>query len=87
MAQALYHIKIRRSAEKDMERLPARIFNAMSDAILDLRENPRPNGCKKLSGSDEYRVRVGDYRILYVISDLERVVEVVSAGHRKDIYR
>lgn len=54
--------------------------------LYDLAENPRPQGCKKLKGRLGYRVRVGDYRIIYEIFDTILVIEVIDLGHRKDIY-
>jgi mRNA interferase RelE/StbE len=81
-----YAIRIKRSAEKEMDRLPAVIFQRVSKALLSLEHEPRPRGCRKLRGSEQYRLRVGDYRILYIIADKERVVEVVAVGHRRDVY-
>jgi len=70
-----------------MERLPNEVYDRLDGAILTLADNPRPPGCAKLKGRDEWRVRVGDYRIVYGIDDEQRVVEVVHIGHRRDVYR
>lgn len=81
-----YSIRINRSAEKEMDRLPAAVFKRVATALLSLEQDPRPRGCRKLRGSDQYRLRVGVYRVLYVISDEDRLVEVVAVGHRRDVY-
>ncbi len=84
---AAYTVRIKRSAEKEMDRLPARPFRRIMEAVLPLGADPRPPRCRKLRGVEEYRVRVGSYRILYTIDDDERVVEIVAVGHRRDVYR
>jgi mRNA interferase RelE/StbE len=85
--QPTYTVHIKASAERDMASLPKDAFHSISKRLLDLESNPRPHGCKKLSGRHEYRVRVGDYRILYVVNDPEKAVEIVAIGNRKDVYR
>lgn len=82
-----YQVTIKQSAEKEMDRLPKSVFNRICDALLSLEEEPRPKGCKKLRGTDEYRLRVGEFRILYLINDAKEIVEIVSVGHRRDVYR
>jgi mRNA interferase RelE/StbE len=82
-----YKILILRSAEKEMDQLPVPVFKRISIKILSLESNPRPKGIKKLSGRDEYRLRVSNYRILYNISDTDRVVTVISVVHRREAYR
>ncbi len=83
-----YQITILKKALKDMEALSAKTNKQISKAIDDLAENPRPHGCKKLKGEQEYiwRIRVGDYRILYPIDDIITIVEVRRVGHRRNIY-
>jgi mRNA interferase RelE/StbE len=81
-----YAVRIKRSAEKEMDRLSARVFERVSRALLSLEQEPRPRGCRKLRGSEQYRLRVGVYRVLYTIADAQRVVEVVAVGHRRDVY-
>ncbi len=68
--------------------LPAKSGKQISKAIDALAEDPRPQGCKKLKGEEEYmwRIRVGNYRILYTIEDLIKIIEIRRVGHRKDIY-
>ena len=82
-----YTVRIKASAEREMTSLPKTAFRSVSTKILDLELNPRPQRCKKLSGRHEYRVRVGDYRILYVVDDAAKTIEVVAVGNRKDVYR
>lgn len=82
-----YTVTIKRSAEREMAALPDNVFERVTISIIDLESNPRKPGCKKLRGSHHYRVRSGDYRILYTIDDENLVVEIVAVGHRKDVYR
>ena len=82
-----YKIDIKKSAGKEIEHLPRRDIKAVLDKITSLTENPRPHDCKKLSGQERYRIRCGDYRILYSIEDDILVIYVVKVGHRKDVYR
>jgi mRNA interferase RelE/StbE len=78
-----FTVRIKRSAEWEMDRLPGDVFERVSEAILGLEQIPRPTGCKKLRGAQAYRLRVGSYRILYTIDDGQRAVEVVAVGHRR----
>ena len=82
-----YTILIKRSAEKEMDRLPARAFERLTRAIPKLERDPRPKSSKKLRGVQDYRLRVGEYRILYRIDDDDRVVEVIAVGHGREVYR
>jgi len=82
-----YTVYLKRSAEKELARLPAEIHDRVVKRLISLRDNPHPSGAKKLLGREGYRIRVGDYRILYVINEKERKVEVVSIAHRKEVYR
>lgn len=82
-----YSVRIRRSAEKELDSLPDLIHERLARSILSLEEDPRPRGSKKLSGRGEHRMRVGAYRILYVINDEHRIVEIVAVGHRREAYR
>ena len=70
-----------------MDRLPAAIHERISKAILSLEDNPRPRGTKKLSDRDENRIRVGDYRILFVVNDSAHIVAILAVGNRGEIYR
>lgn len=82
-----YRVFIERYAQKQIIRLDRKIIQVIKAAIADLANNPRPYGYKKLKGEDAYRIRVGDYRIIYEIEDDKIIVTVVSVGHRKDIYK
>jgi mRNA interferase RelE/StbE len=83
-----YQIKIRKQALKELENLPGKDSTKISIAIDALAENPRPPGCKKLKGEYDYfwRIRVGDYRILYKVDDDIKIIEVAKIGNRKNIY-
>ncbi len=67
--------------------MPTLIHDRVVDALQELKLNPRRTGVKKLRGRDGYRIRVGDYRVLYTINDELQEVEVYSIGHRKEVYR
>lgn len=82
-----YHVRIKRSAEKDLTRLPEKLHDHIIEKILALAENPRPVGVKKLAGRGGYRIRVGDYRILYSIDDKIQSVIVIAIRHRREAYR
>ena len=75
------------SAARDLRRLPEGIRQRIVAALQGLANDPRPPGCVKLSGSDEWRIRVGDYRAIYHIDDTDRQVTVTRIGHRRDVYR
>ena len=82
-----YKILIKPSAKKELEKLPKKDLQKIVIKIQDLSIEPRPAGCEKLSGDDKYRIRQGNYRIVYSIEDNELVVFVIKIGHRRDIYR
>ena len=82
-----YEVRILRVAEKEMDKLSATVHRRLSQRILSLEENPRPRGARKLSGSEEYRLRIGAYRILYTVNDVDKLVTIVAVGHRREVYR
>jgi len=82
-----YRIEIKRSATKELKRIAAKDQRRIIDRIRSLSADPRPAGTKKLSGEEKYRIRQGDYRILYQINDETITVVVVRIGHRRDAYR
>jgi mRNA interferase RelE/StbE len=84
---ASYSVAIKRSAGKELEAVPQKDRRRPVSRIEGLRELPRPPGCEKLSGEEKYRLRQGDYRILYEVSDEDLLVTVVRIGHRRDVYR
>jgi len=82
-----YEVVLTRAAERKFAALPKAIAPQIGARLETLAEDPRPHGVKKLRGEDDlYRVRVGDYRVVYTIADERLVVLVVNLGHRKDIY-
>jgi len=81
-----YSIEIKKSAAKEIAKLQKPVLKRVLEKIQALASEPRPTGCKKLSGEEKYRVRVGDYRILYMIEDDVLIVYVVKVGHRRSIY-
>ena len=84
---ASYRLLIKPSASKEIEALPKHDRRRIVAKITSLSDDPRPPGCEKLSGHDQYRMRQGNYRILYEIHDLDLVVLIVKVGHRRDVYR
>jgi mRNA interferase RelE/StbE len=82
----MYHIRIERKAQKQLNKITNPYYSKIKKAILDLGNNPRPTGCKKLKGRSGYRIRVADYRIIYEIIDDILLIDVIDLGHRKDIY-
>jgi mRNA interferase RelE/StbE len=82
-----YAVEVLRSAEKKLERLPAALQERILAAMEALAEKPRPEGCSKLTGREAWRIRVGDYRVIYEIHDDRQVVIIVVIRHRKDAYR
>ena len=86
MRDKKYLVIITRSVQKILSKLPDKIASRLEATMLQLENNPRPFGCKKLKGRDSYRIREGDYRIIYEIEDKVLKIIVVDVGHRKDIY-
>ncbi len=82
-----YTITFKKSASKQLRKLPKAVLATVASAVDDLANEPRPDSCKKLKGSDDvYRIRVGDYRVLYTVDDSIITVEVIKVGNRKDVY-
>lgn len=82
-----YRIEMKPVARKALRDLARDVLARVDAAILDLAENPRPPGCKKLAGRDAWRIRIGDYRVIYEIHDGKLVIIVLELGHRRDVYR
>lgn len=82
-----YKVAILRRAQKELGALPGETYARVRDAIGGLGEQPRPLGCRKLMGRDGWRIRIGDYRVVYEIDDGGQVVTVLHVGHRRDVYR
>ncbi|MDB5006172.1 MAG: type toxin-antitoxin system RelE/ParE family toxin [Mucilaginibacter sp.] len=81
-----YTLVLSKKAEKQLDNLPDHIAEPILNAITNLEENPRPQGYKKLTGRPGYRIRIGNYRVIYDIFDTQLIVEIITLGHRKDIY-
>ena len=84
---AQYRILIKKSVSKDLKKIPKKDIKRILDAIQGLANEPRPPQSKKLSGQERYRLRQGNYRILYSIEDEELIICVVRVGNRRDVYK
>ena len=83
-----YRIEVTPAAQRDLTKLPKDVLHRIDVHILALAENPYPAGAKKLQGGEElFRIRVGDYRIIYRVERHRLVILVVRVGHRREIYR
>ena len=82
-----YRLVIKPSAAKEVERLEDQVLRRIDAAILRLKENPQPQGSKKLTGVPLYRIRVGSYRVVYEIDERRKEVIVVAIGHRREACR
>lgn len=84
---ASYQLKIKRSAEKELASLPVEVIISIKDRILLLKKNPFPAGFKKLKGfKNLYRIRSGNYRIIYSVENSLVLIEILKIAHRKDAY-
>ncbi len=84
---ASYRIAVKPSAARELDKLPGPVVARIMPRLEVLAENPRPPGCKKLKGGDKvWRIRVGDYRVVYTIDDDDLLVEITRIRHRSDIY-
>jgi mRNA interferase RelE/StbE len=83
----LYRIEIARRARKALLDFPDSQARRIEAAIVELAAQPRPPGCVKLAGSENWRIRVGDYRVIYEIRDDVLLVLVIEIGHRREVYR
>lgn len=82
-----YQIFISRTAQKQLNSLPENEAERLIVTIKSLAQNPRPSGYRKLKGRDAYRIRKGNYRIIYEILDSMLIVDIIAIGHRKNIYK
>ena len=82
-----YRIVIKKSAAKEIEKIQKQGRIRIVEKIRSLSSDPHPSGSKKLSGKEKYRIRQGNYRILYQVIDDALVINVVKVGHRRDIYK
>jgi mRNA interferase RelE/StbE len=84
---ASYSLLIKPSAIKELEAVRPKDRRRIVTRIEGLSTDPRPHGCEKLSGLEQYRLRQGDYRLIYSVDDEARTVVIVKVGHRRDVYR
>ena len=84
---ASYEVRFKKSVTKDLRRIPTQDVQRVLGRIDALSEDPRPFDCTRLSGKDNYRIRVGHYRILYQIEDNYLVVQIIKVAHRSTVYR
>src|SRR5712691_12050561 len=82
-----YRVEVQRSAQRDLDRLSTTLFDRISTRLTALAQEPRPPGAEKLAGLEAFRIRVGDYRVVYEVDDSARVVIVTRVRHRRDVYR
>jgi len=82
-----FEILFKESVWKDLKKVPENHLKRILSRIEKLKDNPRPNGCEKLTGQELYRVRQGKYRIVYSIQDTELTIWIIKVGHRSSVYR
>jgi mRNA interferase RelE/StbE len=84
----LYEVYLEHAAEKDLKKLSQQAFSRVITQIKKLRENPRPTGCRKITGSKhDWRIRVGNYRIIYEVDDNALAVRIMRIRYRREAYR
>ena len=84
---AKYSLEIKQSAQKELDALDDAVFARIDRKILTLANNPRPPGCRKLRGyKDQWRIRVGDWRVVYFIDDGAKLVTITRIAHRREVY-
>lgn len=83
----MYTVVLSRKAEKALKKLPASMQPRIVELLENLQENPRPDGVKKLTDRDAWRMRIGDYRVVYTIHDKQLIVVVIKIAHRREAYR
>ena len=84
----MYEIYLERGAERDLKRLSAHDFRRIITLIKALAENPRPSGCRKITGSkSDWRLRIGEHRIIYEIDERPKAIRILRVRHRREAYR
>jgi len=82
-----YSLEIKQSPQKELDALEDTLFTRIDRKILALADNPRPAGCKKLRGyKDQWRIRIGDWRVLYIVDDQAKVITITGVAHRREVY-
>ncbi|MEQ1848721.1 MAG: type II toxin-antitoxin system RelE/ParE family toxin [Nitrospira sp.] len=82
-----YSLLFKKSAERDLRKIPKADLQRIIQRIKELAAIPRPSNSEKLAGQDSYRIRQGDYRIVYTIDDNQKLIEIIKIGHRREVYR
>jgi len=82
-----YTIRLKTRAERELDRLPLTLVRRIWRKLLALEKDPRPRGTSKLEGSDGDRIRIGDYRVIYIVDDREQTVDIIRVAHRREVYR
>ena len=82
-----YQVIVPKSVQKELDRLPNDVAERILTRLVGLETNPRPADVKKLKGRDAWRIRIGDYRVIYEIHDRVLQILVITVGHRREIYR
>ena len=83
----IYKVFILRKIQKELSKIAGKLYEQIKIAIYKLAENPRPTGCRKLTGRNGWRIRIGEYRIIYEIDDKQKTITVLHIGHRRDVYQ
>ena len=84
----MHEVFLERGAERDLKRMPALEFSRVIGRIQGLANSPRPPGSRKIAGSEgDWRIRIGDYRVVYAVDEKQKVITIFRVRHRKDIYR
>jgi mRNA interferase RelE/StbE len=84
----MYEILLERQAERDLKHLPPDLFKRIVPHLKQLAENQKPPGCRKLTGTDnDWRIRIGDYRVVYEIDEITHTVKIWRIRHRREVYR
>ena len=83
----MYTVELRRRVRQSLDKLPEKDHRVVITALESLEQEPRPRGVEKIRGTELWRIRKGDYRVIYYINDQEQTIAVVRIGHRRDVYR
>ena len=84
---AEYSLELKQSAQRELDALEETLFRRLDRKILALADDPRPHGCKKLKGyKDQWRIRVGDWRVIYIVDDAAKLVRITRIAHRREVY-
>ena len=84
----MYEVLLERNAERDLKKLPKDIFHRIVVSVKSLAQNPKPQGSRKIIGSkNDWRIRVGDYRVIYEIDEEVKAVKIMRIRHRREAYR